>query len=672
MSGAPSAAPAGATIGQRARRRPARPIALPLGRIRWREHAPYLALLLAGAGALTTLALLHHRALGTGYDLGIYDQVVWNLAHGHAFLTTLVYETGGYYDHFEPVLALIAPLYWLWPNAQVLLILQALALALGSLPIYLFALRRLGPIWPGGRGPALLLAAAYLIFPALHSANLNDFHEVALLPPLIGFALYGLLAGRRRVTLIFLILALLVKEDVGVTALSFSLYFLLLAPKGFRRRDGLIMAVAVLIWNLLVLRVLYPAVTHGMPYPFVGRRYSWLGTSPTDALRGLITRPDVALAHLLQPPKPIFLLRLFGPLLFLPLLGWPVIGLAVPILVYLMLSEYPPQWSVQSYYNPPLLPFLFFALVEALILLAGLARRWRSGPRRVLAGLLLLIALGVGYSYYAFAPGPGGRDFQRSDFMVTPRAADAKSLVAGVPADASVSTVFNVVPWLSERAAVYTVLARPIEPPAYMLVENLPDSEGAPLYPYAAPDIWPPVYYEYRTQKTAGTFELQTLARRVTLAPLPEHDPAPQPLSLAAYAWLDGPTAAQAPIVSPGKTARLMLAWRRTGHLTKRYKFFVHLLDPKTRSADGSMNRISQSDHEAGDGRFPTTSWETWTIQGIVLDDQNLEIPTETPSGTYQAWAGVYDKDTGERVILSGTNQGLIYIGDLRIAGAKP
>ena len=68
-----------------------------------RGHWPYLVLLVAGA-VPDHDHLVNHRTLGSGYDLGIYDQVVWNLSHGRLFATTLVYETGGTYDHFEPIL----------------------------------------------------------------------------------------------------------------------------------------------------------------------------------------------------------------------------------------------------------------------------------------------------------------------------------------------------------------------------------------------------------------------------------------------------------------------------------------------------------------------------------------------------------------------------------------
>ena len=128
-------------------------------------------------------------------------------------------------------------------------------------------------------------------------------------------------------------------------------------------------------------------MTHGMAYPFVDRRYAWLGGSPQEAVQGLASKPVAAIQHILQPPKLKFLFQLFAPLLFLPLLGWPIILLAFPVLGYLMLSDYPPQWSVGSYYNPPLLAFLFFCDDRGNLqdLRAGLRKRRRSaGP--VVAG----------------------------------------------------------------------------------------------------------------------------------------------------------------------------------------------------------------------------------------------------------------------------------------------
>lgn len=632
----------------------------------------FVILLCLGAAFLTISALLNHRGLGTGYDLGIYDQTIWNLAHGRIWMTTLVYETAGYYDHFEPILALIAPLYWLWPDVRALLIVQSLALALGSLPIYLYARRRFQS-WEFGSALALVIAAAYLAYPALHNANLNDFHEVSLLPPLLGFALYGLLSGRRRVMWVFLALCLMVKEDFSVTFLMFGLYIVAFRPAGFRRRDGVLVAGAAVIWMLLVLYVLYPAATRGMPYPFVARRYPWLGDSPESAATVLLTRPWIMLPYLAQTPKLLFVLRLMGPLLFLPLLGWPVILLAIPVLVYLMLSNYEPQWSVQSYYNPPLLPTLFYGLILALSHVRGWMACGRRRLRLVQIVMIGLLMVGVGGSYRLDAPGPGSRNFTPQRFSVTPRVEAARRIMAQISPDASVSAVWPLVPHLSQRERIYTVLARPKLPTDFIALEESPAAEGAPIYPYAAADLWPPVYYEYTTVTAEGPFRLLAYRRAVAMTPLAEAEPPSRPLSLAAYAWLDHQLPTRQRVsnyhtVRAGEAARLMLAWRRTGPLDRRYVVFVHLLqDGSPAAANGLPDSVTQSGHEPGDGRFPTIYWETWTRPAIVLDEQRLEIPPETPVGVYYAWAGAYDKATGDRIELGGPAQTLRLVGPLRV-----
>ncbi len=628
-----------------------------------------MALLCLGAGFLVITALLQHRAFGTGYDLGIYDQTIWNLSRGRVWMTTLVYETNGFYDHFEPILLLFLPLYWLWSDVRVLLIAQSIALALGALPIYLYA-RHTFKSWPAGILLALVIAAVYLVYPALHNGNLNDFHEVSLLPPLLGFALYGLLSGRRRLMWIFLALCLLVKEDFSITFLTFGLYILVFVPAGFRRRDGLITAATALVWMLLVLYVFYPALTRGMPYPFVARRYAWLGDSPESALRVLMTQPWIVLPYLMQPPKLLFLSRLFRPLLFLPLLGAPVILIAFPVLVYLMLSSYEPQWSIQSYYNPPLLPVLFFGLVVALARMRGWLLRLGARARWVEIGLAALLLLAVGIGYYTDGPGPGSRNFTAERFSVGAQAEAGYRILAQVPREASLSTIWPFVPHLSQRQRIYTVLARPALPPDLILLQENPGAEGAPIYPWAAPDGTPTIYHEYLPIAAEESFRLLAYSRAITLTPTVEGSSPSQPLSLSGYAWLDRKNSAQPPTVQPGASARLLLAWRRTAPLDRRFVFFVHLLPDGTPAAANGLSQIvAQSGHEPGDGRYPTTEWELWTAPPVVLDEQRLEIPPQTPPGEYFVWVGAYDKESGARIELGGPGATLKLIGALVVNG---
>lgn len=626
----------------------------------------FIIVLLIGAAFLLILSLLQHRALGTGYDLGIYDQTVWNLSHGRIWQTTLVYETNGYYDHFEPILALLVPLYWFWPDVRVLLIVQAVALALGALPIYLFA-RYQFRVWAIGSWAALAVVVVYLAFPAMHHANLNDFHEVSLLPPLLGFALYGLLTGKQRVTWIFLALSLAVKEDFGVTFLAFGLYILVFKPEGFKRRNGLLVMLAAVIWVVLVLYVLYPLATRGMPYPFVARRYPWMGDSPQSAVKILLTQPWIVLPYLIQPQKLQFLLRLFAPLLFLPLLGMPVVLLAFPMFIYLMLSNYEAQWSVQSYYNPPLLPILFMAFVLALQWLRRTLLKLRWPARRAEITLATLVVITIAISYYLDAPGPGSKNFTRVRFQVNARAEAAYRIMAQVPDTASLSTIWWLVPHLSQRERVYTVLARPTLPVDYILTEDLPGAPTVPLYPAALPDYSPLVYHRYTPVAEDTPFRLLQYSNTMPLTVLSE-EPLSYPLSLAGYLWLDTDGSPDHPTIQAGGTARLVLAWHKTVPLDRRYGLFVHLLsDGSSAATNGSPDALVNVTHEPNNGQFPTTLWDTWTRPSMVLDENRLEIPTDIPPGIYYAWAGVYDVETGQRIELGGPGQTLKLVGPLEV-----
>ena len=80
------------------------------------------------------LAFLRHAAFGTGLlDLGYYVQVIWNIANGRWFATSLKPPTF-LADHFSPALAGLAPLFWAAPGARTLLAIQVLALATAVLP----------------------------------------------------------------------------------------------------------------------------------------------------------------------------------------------------------------------------------------------------------------------------------------------------------------------------------------------------------------------------------------------------------------------------------------------------------------------------------------------------------------------------------------------------------
>ena len=158
----------------------------------------------AFAAGLGALAVLQHRAFWTGrFDVGNLTQAVWSTAHGDVLSVTGL--TGRQISrlgaHFDPIVVLFAPLWWVWPDASMLLVTQALAVATGAIPVYLLARRHLRSDWA-----AAGFGLAYLLHPATQWLVLDDFHPVALATPLLlwGFwfldsdRLVAFARGRRR------------------------------------------------------------------------------------------------------------------------------------------------------------------------------------------------------------------------------------------------------------------------------------------------------------------------------------------------------------------------------------------------------------------------------------------------------------------------------------------
>jgi hypothetical protein len=87
----------------------------------------------------------------------------------------------------------------------------------------------------------------------------------------------------------------------------------------------------------------------------------------------------------------------------------------------------------------------------------------------------------------------------------------------------------------------------------------------------------------------------------------------------------------------PGETADLTLYWLALQEMSQNYKVFVHFVDK------GLTAMWAQHDGDPVEGFTPTTRW----LSGeLVIDDHALYIPPETPPGTYELFAGMYEWET--------------------------
>ena len=347
---------------------------------RWSPHLIAVGVLTVVMAALyCVFALAQFYTFRTSsYDLVIFDEAVRSYSHflpGTSIIKGLHNGFGPHFselgDHWSPILAALAPAYWIYSGPQTLLVAQAALFALAIPPLWIFTRRAFG----GGRKAtiaAYLVSVAYALSWPIAAALAFDFHEVAFAPLLIAIALERLQAGRLRTALFALAALLLVKEDMGLLVAGIGIYLAVSRPRVVRRQllVGCILIVAGLLDTVIATYVLIPAFGGRSDYYWA---YTALGMNGQQAVAHLITHPLSSLKLLITPRvKLVTMLWLFGAFCFLPLRS-PIALATIPLLLERMMANLFGNWWVTSYqYNAYLVIILACAAVD------GAARLDRS------------------------------------------------------------------------------------------------------------------------------------------------------------------------------------------------------------------------------------------------------------------------------------------------------
>ena len=101
-------------------------------------------------------------------------------------------------------------------------------------------------------------------------------------------------------------------------------------------------------------------------------------------------------------------------------------------------------------------------------------------------------------------------------------------------------------------------------------------------------------------------------------------------------------------VYRPGDTVGLTLRWQALQAIPSSYKVFIHVLTLDY----GTL--IAQRDIEPMNGLRPTNSWSPGEI---ITDPHQVLIPENTPAGTYQIRAGLYNADGRMPVADAGQTQ---------------
>ena len=395
-----------------------------------------------GFGALS---VLRHRAFGTGrFDLGNMVQAVWSTAHGHPLQITglrgdQISRLGA---HFDPILAAFTPLWLVWPSPDMLLVTQAVAVALGALPVFWLARKHLG-----GERAGVGFALAYLVYPPTEWLTVNEFHPVALACPLLLFAIWYLDEGCLLPFGAFALAAATTKEEIALVVAALGVWYALAHA---RPVAGAAVAGAGVAAALVAIEVVIPHFNRAGSSSFF-TRYSEVGSTPGGIVHTALTDPWKIVTTAFTARGLGYLARLVLPLGALVLLAPLALIAALPELAVNLLSAATTQTSIRFHYTAGLIPVLVAAAIF------GAKRLQRLRPRLPVATGVLALAL---VSSYLLGPipvwryFPGGQEHQAQAASVSEHDRIAARALQLIPSRAVVSATNSLGAHLSARRRV--------------------------------------------------------------------------------------------------------------------------------------------------------------------------------------------------------------------------
>lgn len=403
----------------------------------------YLFLILAVyAGIFSVLVIRNHQLYQAfGWDLGFFDQLLWQANRGNLNFVSTIGNINILGDHFQPIIYLLAPLYWLWDDVRIILIVQVLLVTAAAVPLFFLAKEKTKSEFVG-----LAVSVAYLLFSGTQFTITNEFHQSAFIPLLLSWGLFWMETGKTSYGLAALFSLLLVREEMGLLIVALGIMYL-------RRKAGPLLIIGGVVVFFLLIKVVIPAVSSQGRYIHYG--YGNFGNTPEEVLVSAVKNPRAMAASLISPPvklgQVIQSITAFG--------GLPVLN---PVSLIPVVEQYAVRflddrnihrWINNNHYSAPLGPLLAVGTIEAI---SKWVRVFRSSSRfsRYLPFLsIFLLLMSISTAVATHTP---ILSIFKSQLYFTPEwVKDADKLAAAVPTEGAVAANNSLAPHLTHRDMIY-------------------------------------------------------------------------------------------------------------------------------------------------------------------------------------------------------------------------
>jgi len=399
-----------------------------------------LVIMVIYAGMFSVLVVRNHQLYQTfGWDLGFFDQLLWQASRGNFNFVSTIGDINILGDHFQPIIYLLAPLYWFWDDVRIILIAQVLLITAAAVPLYLLAKKKIGR-----QLVAIAIAVAYLLFSGTQFTITNEFHQSAFIPILLSLGLWWMEIGQTGRGLAALFSLLLVREEMGLLLGAIGTMYWVGKGPDFLKKSGPLLTIGGVVGFLLLIKIVIPSVSSQGKYIHYG--YGSFGNKPEDVLISAIKNPGGIVTSLISPPVKVTQvfqsLASFGGL---PLLSpSSLIPVVEQYAVRFLDDRNIHRWINNSHYSVPLGPLLAYVTIMVFGRFGTFRGRFRTFYL-IVASITAAIVLKT----------PIWSVFKPQLYFTTQWVEDADRLVAAVPAGVGVTANNSLAPHLTHRDKLY-------------------------------------------------------------------------------------------------------------------------------------------------------------------------------------------------------------------------
>lgn len=379
-------------------------------------------------------------------DLAIINQVFYNSAQGDWFASS-IHPENYLGDHVPIILFLLLPIYFLFQSPVTLLILQTAILALTAWPLYLISKKVLNKNW------AIFVSLAWLLNPFVHNINLFEFHFLPFALIFILFAFYFFQVKKFIPFILCALLAMLVREDVALVIFFFSVL-------AFIEKRNIKWIVAPLIGSVIYFLAAMKINSLFAPaenYKFL-IYYSWFGQTPLEVLKNFVTQPHVFIAHLLRFQNLEFLLGIFLPFMFIPIIAPLYLILALGIFAQFILgASGTSSLLLSTHYSALILPAVFIAWIFGFKkIISNQAGKISAVAIEFKNLASIILATTIIYSALALGPLLGSLQGLAQNSQILAKTNQKNTALNLIPQDASVAATYEFLTNLSTRSNIYS------------------------------------------------------------------------------------------------------------------------------------------------------------------------------------------------------------------------